>query len=108
MPLTDSRDVEPSGSRAGMSTALCRAYVPGPGSGVGRPLATRRRASTRWVGFGVVRSRWASTIAPSAAVISRALVISNGKTYLVKISTARSLTLSAPLRDPDGADNVND
>ncbi len=79
-PLTDNRDCDPSGSSAGMSTALCRAYVPGPGSGVGRPLATLRVDSIRWVGRGVVRSRCASTIAPSAAVISRALVTSKGNT----------------------------
>jgi hypothetical protein len=63
-----------------MSTALCRAYVPGPGSGAGRPLATRSRDRSRWVGLGVMRSRCASTMAPSAAVISRALVTSNGNT----------------------------
>src|SRR5260370_4611099 len=100
-PVTDSRDGEPSYSRAGESTALCRAYVPGPGNGVGRPLATRRRDSIRWVGFGLVRSRCASTIAPSAAVISRAPVASNGNTYLVKTSVARPLTFSEPLRGPD-------
>ncbi len=32
------------------------------------------------VGLGVSRSRWASTIAPSTAVISRALVASKAKT----------------------------
>ncbi len=70
--------------------------MPGPGSGVGCPLPIRCRDSVRWVGFGVVRSRWASTIAPSAAVISRALVISNGNTYVVKISVARPGMLFEP------------
>ena len=37
-------------------------------------------AMLAWVGFGVSRSRWASTIAPMAAVISRALVASKAKT----------------------------
>jgi len=49
------------------------------------------------VGLGVVRSRCASTIAPSAAVISRALVASNGNTYVVKISVARPVRLAALL-----------
>ena len=35
--LTDSAAPEPSGSRAGMSTALCRAYTPGLGSVRGVP-----------------------------------------------------------------------
>ena len=34
--LTDSSENVPSGSNAGMSTALCRAYTPGLGSGVAR------------------------------------------------------------------------
>ncbi len=55
--LTDSSDGVPSGSSAGMSTALCSAKTPGDGSGVGRPLAIRRLASSRWVSLGPVRSR---------------------------------------------------
>ncbi len=72
--------VVPSGSMAGMSTALCSAYTPGGGSGWTWPLSILRRATSRCVGLGEVRSRCASTIAPSAAVISRALVTSNGNT----------------------------
>src|SRR3984957_10333760 len=77
---TEASSGVPSGSRAGMSTALCRAYVPGPDSGAGWPLDTRSRDRSRWVSLGVRRSRCASTMAPSAAVISRALVTSNGNT----------------------------
>ena len=44
----------------------------------------------------MVRSVCASTIAPSAAVISSALVTSNGKTYLVKMSVARPVTFDGP------------
>ena len=73
---------------------------PGPASGAGRPLATRSRDRSRWVGLGVRRSRCASTIAPSAAVISRALVTSNGNTYVVKISLAIAYTLFAPKDGP--------
>ena len=43
---------------------------------VAHPLGGQRA----WVGLGSRRSRWASTIAPSAAVISRALVASKAKT----------------------------
>ena len=96
MELTESSDGEPSGSRAGMSTALCSANTPGDGSGVGRPLATRRLARSRWVGLGLVRSRCASTMAPSAAVMSRALVASKGNTYVVKISVAIPVRLPTP------------
>ena len=70
--------------------------MPGPGSGAGRPLATRWAARSRWVGFGLMRSRCASTIAPTAAVISRALVISNGYRYLVKIRLASVVTFPLP------------
>ncbi len=77
--LTDSSETVPSGSRAGMSTALCRAYVPGGGRVETCSPRTRASDSSRCVGLGVRRSRWASTIAPSAAVISRALVTSNAK-----------------------------
>ena len=70
----------------------------------GRRLAARpgrwrscARATSRCVGLGAVRSRCARTIAPSAAVISRALVTSNGKTYVVKISCARPVRLPLPL-----------
>ncbi len=38
------------------------------------------RAWSAWVGLGVSRSRWASTIAPTAAVISSAEVTSKAKT----------------------------
>jgi len=42
--------------------------------------AKRCLLCSRWDSRGTMRSRWASTIAPSAAVMSRALVTSNGKT----------------------------
>ena len=77
------------------------------------PGAGQRRRAGRWppagrdrsrcVGFGLVRSRCASTIAPSAAVISSALVTSNGNTYVVKISLASPVTLSAPFAAVVGA-----
>ncbi len=78
---TDSSLGVPSGRRAGMSTALCRAKTPGAGSGalIG-PSLIRLVASSRWVGLGKSRSRWARTIAPSAAVMSSAPVISNAQT----------------------------
>ncbi len=41
----------------------------------------------------VSRSRWASTIAPSAAVINRADVASKANTYRLKIRAARPCTL---------------
>src|ERR1017187_1398699 len=94
--LTESPAGLPSGSRAGMSTALCRAYVPGPGSGAGRLLATRSLDRLRWVGLGEVRSRCASTMAPSPAVMSRALVASNGNTYRVKIRRASPVMFDVP------------
>src|ERR1035441_6286709 len=78
--LTDRSEVVPSGSRAGRSAASCSAYTPGDGSGAIWPLASLRPASTRCVGRGTGRSRCASTIAPSAAVMSSAPVTSNGNT----------------------------
>src|SRR5450631_314366 len=94
--LTEFPALLPSGSRDGMSTALCRAYVPGPGSGAGWLPAIRSLDMLRWVGLGEVRSRCARTMAPSAAVISRALVASNGNTYLVKIRVASPFMLDGP------------
>src|SRR5215469_1506728 len=101
--LTESWDGVPSGSSAGKSTALCRAKTPGPGSGVGCSLSTRCRDRSRWVGLGARRSRWASTMAPSAAVISSAAVASNGNTYVVKIRRAMPCTLRVPYRAVAGA-----
>ncbi|CAM5481094.1 hypothetical protein SAURM35S_00112 [Streptomyces aurantiogriseus] len=81
-----------------MSTALCRAYTPGAGSGgTFVPSRTRCSASSRWVLARSVRSRWVSTMAPTAAVMSRAPVISKAKTYLVKIRAARPSTLPPAL-----------
>src|SRR5690606_30691073 len=79
--LTVRSEGVPSGSRPAMSTALCRAYTPGAGSG-GRyvPSRTRCSASSRWVLARSVRSRWVSTMAPTAAAISRAPVISKANT----------------------------
>src|SRR5581483_4269790 len=69
----------PSGRSAGVSTASWSAYTPGPGSGAScaPPRSTRSSIRSRWVRLGVVRSRCASTIAPSPAVMSSALVASN-------------------------------
>ena len=54
---------------------------------------------------------WASTIAPSAAVISSAEVSSNAKRYLVKISCAMPGTLPlrsvAPAARPTGVTSVS-
>ena len=63
---------------------------------MGRPLATRRLDMSRCVSLGLVRSRCASTMAPSAAVMSRALVASKGNTYVVKISVAIPVRLPGP------------
>src|ERR1035441_1368929 len=63
---------------------------------VGRLPAIRSLDMLRWVGLGEVRSRCASTMAPSAAVISKALVASNGNTYLVKIRVASPFMLDGP------------
>ena len=54
------------------------------------------------MGFGVVRSRCASTIAPTAAVISSAPVTSNGNTYVVKISRASPVRLADPFAAVNG------
>ena len=83
---SDASETLPSGSSAGVPTALCRAKTPGGGSGPRcRPVSayarTRSAASWAWLGFGVSRSRCASTIAPTAAVISSAEVTSKAKTY---------------------------
>src|SRR3984957_13612192 len=87
---TDNREGEPSGSRAGVSTALCRAKTPGPGSGVGYPPGPNRSMDiSRCVLRRSKRSRCARIIAPTAAVISRALVSSNAHRYCEKISAAR-------------------
>src|SRR6202012_1131185 len=95
---TDNRDGEPSGSRAGVSTALCRAKTPGPGSGVGWPPGWNRSTDiSRCVLRRSKRSRWARIIAPIAAVISRALVSSNAHRYCEKISAARPRTLPPAL-----------
>src|ERR1019366_2749893 len=77
---TLNSDGLPSGSNAGVSTALCRAYTPGPGNGVGCvPTLNRSRICSRWPSLGSCGSRCASTIAPRAAVISKALVTSKAK-----------------------------
>src|SRR5262249_49639209 len=82
--MTDSSEIEPSGSRAGVPIASWLESTPGPGSGWGRPERIRARASAFCVGFGSSRSTWASTIAPIAATISSAEVSSKAIRYLVK------------------------
>ena len=71
-------------------------------AGRGACRARRSRASAARPGrpgstFGVSRSRCASTIAPIAAVISRALVASKAKTYLLNSSCASPGTLPSAL-----------
>ena len=79
-----------------MSTALLRAYTPGLGSVVGCPPGRNRScASSRWVLRRSNRSRWASTIAPSAAVMSSAPVSSNAHRYWVKINAASPCDIAA-------------
>ncbi len=77
----DSGAIEPSGSRAGTATELPVAKTPGPGSGEIRSCSPRSRASTvgalAALGVRCGTARSASTIAPSAAVISSAEVSSN-------------------------------
>src|SRR5919107_2070585 len=91
---TDSSLGVPSGSSAGVSTALCRAKTPGGGRPVcSRPSRNRRSARSRWVTLSWMRSRCASTIAPIAAVMSSALVTSKAHTYWVKILPAMPTTL---------------
>ena len=74
--MTDSRDSDPSGSRAGVPIELPDESTPGPGSGCGRPERIRSRASAFCVGLGSSRSTCASTIAPTAAMMSSAEVSS--------------------------------
>ncbi len=75
--------------------------MPGAGSGGTWMLsATRWAASSRWVFGAFTCSRWVSTMAPIAAVISSAPVTSKAHTYLVKISRARPWTLPSALASP--------
>ncbi len=86
---SDSGATEPSGSSAGVDTELAVAKTPGPGSGEGRSCSPRKRSTTSsfcvFLPLLPCRSVNASTIAPTAAVISSAEVSSNGKRYFVKI-----------------------
>ena len=87
----------PSGSSAGVATESWVANTPGPGSGCGRPDRTRSRESVRCPRRSPgSSSTCASTIAPTAAVMSSAEVSSNANRYLVNSSSATLLTL-APL-----------
>ena len=76
MPTVSSEKV-PSGSSAGTATELPRAKTPGPGKVCGRAVRNRARESSYcdcfWFGS---RSMCARIIAPTAAVISSALVTS--------------------------------
>ncbi len=60
----------------GATTLFSSALVTG---GVG-PWLPYQMVGAAWVGLGVIRSRWARTIAPTAAVMSRAEVTSKAKT----------------------------
>src|SRR4051812_14683589 len=87
----------PSGSSDGVAAESRSAKTPGPGSGVGCPPEKRARAISRWVIALADFSLCASTIAPSAAVMSSALVISKAKTYFVNSSRAMPTTLPSAL-----------
>lgn len=81
--LTESSLGVPSGSSAGVSTALCRAYTPGtgrPAASPGAPSVNRLIDSSFCVARGWVRSRWVSVMAPTAAVISSAATTSKAHT----------------------------
>src|SRR5688572_19579193 len=79
----------PSGRIAGTATELARANTPGPGSVPGRSVRNRARESSFWLWrLPGSRSMCASTIAPTAAVISSALVTSKASRYLVNSSSA--------------------
>ena len=72
---------EPSGSSAGTATELAVANTPGPGSGATWSRSPRSRSITivRCPRLAAARvCEYASSIAPSAAVISSAEVSSNG------------------------------
>src|SRR3954453_15693636 len=87
----------PSGSRARAATELPRAYTPGPGSVCGRSVRNRAFDRSFWLRRAPgSRSMCASTIAPTAAVISSALVTSKASRYFVKSSSAIAGMLPAP------------
>src|SRR6476661_2858265 len=87
----------PSGSRAGTATELPRAKTPGPGTVCGRAVRKRARDSSFWLcRLPGSRSMCASTIAPTAAVISSALVTSKASRYLVNNSSAIAGMLPLP------------
>src|SRR3954451_11775048 len=88
---------DPSGSSEGVAAESRSANTPGPGSGVGWPLEKRARAISRCVIALADFSLCASTMAPSAAVMSSALVISKAKTYFVNSSRAMPTTLPSAL-----------
>src|SRR5882724_10484819 len=93
---SDSGAIEPSGSNAGVATELAVANTPGPGSGEIRSCSPRSRASTvaRWPFLAALRDcEKASSMAPSAAVISSAEVSSNGNRYWVNTSRPMPPTL---------------
>src|SRR3954452_13528389 len=88
---------EPSGRSDGVAAESRSAKTPGPGSGVGCPPEKRARAISRCVMCVADFSLYASTMAPSAAVMSSALVISKAKTYFVNSSRAMPTTLPSAL-----------
>src|SRR3954468_23970323 len=94
---SESSETRPSGRIAGTATELARANTPGPGSVPCRSVRKRARESSFWLRrLPGSRSMCASTIAPTAAVISRALVTSNASRYLVKSSSASAGRFPAP------------
>src|SRR5882757_8430343 len=107
---SDSGAIEPSGSSAGVATELAVAKTPGPGSGEIRACSPRSRASTvaRWPRLAAALDcEKASSMAPSAAVMSSAEVSSNGNRYWVNTSRPMPPTLPPALElapaSPTGA-----
>src|SRR4051794_6693084 len=94
---SESSASRPSGRIAGTATELARAKTPGPGRVPARWVRKRARESSFWLcRLPGSRSMWASTIAPTAAVISRALVTSKASRYLVNSSSAIAGMFPAP------------
>src|SRR6478735_6736622 len=76
---TDPGAMDPSGSSAGVAFDDDLANTPGPGTGEIRSERIRSCTRCRWVFRSPgAFSMWVSTMAPVAAVISSALVSSNG------------------------------
>lgn len=64
------------------------------------PLRTRSSACSRCDLFFSTRSRWVSSVAPTAATVSSAPITSKATTYLVNSSEASAGTLPGALAAP--------